>query len=267
MSLLEPLRGDQRAAEADGRIHQHVFRWLMRLRDLVRVGVVPIGSIVPAYLTAAQIALYFDATGLGVRGDRYDGWALCNGNNDTPNLAGKFPRFSTTEAAGTGGSDSSAHTHAIDHDHGSFASAAESGHTHSVTSNVTSAANTGSESAHTHGLGAGYAEVHIDGAGTKIEFNLVTGVTEWTGNWAVTKPVDGSTGNSTRATNLGGSTDTGSSHSHTAPALTNNAVTSGASSGHTHSIDVPALTQASGAAAATENRPAYYELVPVMRIA
>lgn len=35
-------------------------------------------------------ATYFDGTGLGIVGGEWDGWALCNGNNATPNLSNKF---------------------------------------------------------------------------------------------------------------------------------------------------------------------------------
>jgi hypothetical protein len=33
----------------------------------------------------------FDGTGLGIIGGNADGWAVCNGNNGTPNLEGYFP--------------------------------------------------------------------------------------------------------------------------------------------------------------------------------
>ena len=84
----------------------------------------PVGSCVSAKLTAAQIAAYFDSTGLGRAGDVWEGWAICNGANGTPNLDGKFTRFDTGGAGSTGGSDSNAHTHTtdIDHNHASFTS-------------------------------------------------------------------------------------------------------------------------------------------------
>jgi hypothetical protein len=34
---------------------------------------------------------FFDGTGRGIIGGDYDGWAICNGNNGTPNLEGYFP--------------------------------------------------------------------------------------------------------------------------------------------------------------------------------
>lgn len=35
-------------------------------------------------------ATYFDSTGLGLAGGGWDGWALCNGNNATPDLRDRF---------------------------------------------------------------------------------------------------------------------------------------------------------------------------------
>lgn len=74
------------------------------------------GRVEMFYLSAADVAdvtkfVQAGATaGLGV-GD-YLGWAICNGNNGTPAPGATFPRFSVTAAGTTGGSDSSAHTHA-----------------------------------------------------------------------------------------------------------------------------------------------------------
>jgi len=34
---------------------------------------------------------FFDGTGRGIIGGDYDGWAICNGNNGTPNLLSRFP--------------------------------------------------------------------------------------------------------------------------------------------------------------------------------
>jgi hypothetical protein len=40
---------------------------------------------------AGPFSLYFDGTGRGLVGGDLDGWALCNGQNGTPNLEGFFP--------------------------------------------------------------------------------------------------------------------------------------------------------------------------------
>lgn len=218
----------------------------------------PTGLIVPAYLTAAQISQYFDSTGRGITDRAWSGWAICNGSNGTPSLDGKFPRFETSAAGGTGGSDSSAHTHAVDP--GSFTSGAESGHTHAIDHDHGSFSS-GSESAHTHGAGSLYAQIDID---TETSISINETAASWTSDAKAT--VSGGMSASDAQINgalVAGTSAAGSSHLHAVdvPALTQ---ASGASSGHTHAIDVPSTT--SGAASATDNRPAYYELVPVMRL-
>jgi hypothetical protein len=40
---------------------------------------------------SGPFSLYFDGTGRGLIGGDVDGWALCNGQNGTPNLEGFFP--------------------------------------------------------------------------------------------------------------------------------------------------------------------------------
>lgn len=225
---LSPLRPSQQAAEQGGAVHRDLFRWLHRLLAQSNANVTPIGAIVPAKLSAADVALYFDATGLGVTAERWAGWAVCNGNNGTPSLDGKFPRFAVALSGGTGGSDSSAHTHDINHDHGSFAS--------------------GDESAHTHAAGGLYAQI-LSGASEAALWNNRT--------------LDGFT-----ASHKAAMAGVAAANTDAIGAATAVGGTSAAGSAHNHAVDVPALgVTASGAASATENRPAYYELVPVMRVA
>ena len=84
--------------------------WVDWQRDLLlelHRSLVPPRAIIPANLSAANIAAEFDATGLGRVGGPYQWWAVCNGNNSTPNLAGLFVRGSVTAAGGTGGSATS----------------------------------------------------------------------------------------------------------------------------------------------------------------
>lgn len=71
----------------------------------------PVGSIVMAKLTASEVGAYFDSTGLGRSGLRYDGWAIANGNNGTEDWNDRFPLCDNTGAGGIGGDHSSAHTH------------------------------------------------------------------------------------------------------------------------------------------------------------
>lgn len=148
-------------------------------------------------------------------------------------MDGKFPRFEVAAAGTTGGSDSSAHTHTVDP--GSFTSGAESGHTHSTP-------------AHSHQTDFGWDGTNwfarTDGGGAPFTDDVVeAGVTGY-------NPAHGDT-EATITVRLATTRVDGSG-------------TSGATSGHTHAIDVPSTT--SSAASATENRPAYMSLVPLMRV-
>jgi hypothetical protein len=93
-------------AEMQGRLEQSIAGMQAMIRTLA-----PVGVCVDAELTAAQVALYFDDTGLGRPSHPYVGWAIRNGKNSTRDAGGKFARWSTSAAGATGGSDSSAHTH------------------------------------------------------------------------------------------------------------------------------------------------------------
>jgi hypothetical protein len=55
---------------------------------VVSVSIPPKGAVL-AYLTPGDISSKFDVTGLGLAGDYY-GWAICNGNNGTPNRPNYF---------------------------------------------------------------------------------------------------------------------------------------------------------------------------------
>lgn len=196
--------------------------WYRFLRDLDRFAVPPKG-IVMASLSATEVTANFDATGLGI--GSYVGYAICNGSNGTPDLTDRFVRANVAGGGATGGADSSAHTHAIDHDHGSFTS--------------------GDESSHTHDAGSLFADINIDVSGSQIVQNYSPHA--FTSNVHIdgTLPAAGA-GSPANATVVSG--------------------TSAAGSAHSHAVDVPSLTDTSGAASATENRPSYYELVPLMRL-
>lgn len=201
--------------------------WYRLIRDLVSAvnrTTVPVNGVVWCNLTAQDITDYFDADGRGLTLSAYDGWHICNGNNSTPSLASKFLRSSVTAAGGTGGSDSSAHTHAVDP--ASFTSGAGTAHTHSTPAHK-----------HVVPIGADGSNFYADRDNTAVR--------SVTNRAYVAITADGPA--NIRVTD----TDTDGSG------------TSGSESAHTHAIDVPSTT--SGAASATENRPAYYELVPLIR--
>lgn len=216
---------------------RRVIGELISERNTLSGQVIPIGGCIDAKLTAAQIALYFDGTGLGMPTLRWAGWAIRNGNNGTDNADGKFARWSTSASGATGGNDSSAHTHTVDvnHDHPNAAAAAAS----------TTPGNTGNSGvtcpAHTH-TGA-----NLDG--TPYVLAGAAGAGKWASAiYAVTN------GAANLSINSAGS-GTGT-HAHTSAA-------------HTHDVNLPALgatSKTTDSQSATDNKPAYLTVVPLQRI-
>jgi len=205
-----------------------------------RIGsLMPPRSIVSANLSAADVTSNFDASGLGRSPGPYAGWAICNGNNGTPNLAGRFVRISASGAGATGGSDTiAAHTHAIDHDHAAFNAGTEGAHTHSTP-------------AHQHTLSSGFDNNNefaaADAAGLPLFGSAVITANHFS-------RATGGIGNFASGPVRLGLTDTSGGG------------TSGPGSPHSHVVDPPAFTGASGAAPAADNRPAFAELVALMRL-
>jgi len=91
-----------------------VFKALVQgLADYFLQSAIPSKTILLANLSPTERMTYFDPTGMGIVGS-WIGFALCNGNNGTPDLSGKFPRMTTSGSGGTGGSDTAAtHTHLL----------------------------------------------------------------------------------------------------------------------------------------------------------
>lgn len=149
----------------------------------------PIKGIIFAYLTAAEVTAWFDSLGRGKDRFPYVDYVLCNGSNGSPDLRDRFVRVNGTVAGGTGGSDSSAHT---------------------------------------HGSSALVAHVALNATSDKILCNLAsTGFTADSEAQLGAGVVVASTDVEANGSEITGNTD---------------------------------------AASATENRPAYYELVAVMRV-
>lgn len=174
---VKPLRAEQPVFRGGPPLDGDFYRWLASLATAAAFAVPPKG-IVMASLSSAEVSTHFDATGLGNNGGKYEGWAICNGNNGAPNLTDRFVRVSATAAGATGGSDSSAHTHSIAH---------------------------------------GHDEKATDGPSETFEVQAGVGATV-------------------------------------------------ASEAHTHNADVEDSSDNSGAASVTDNRPAFYTLVALMRL-
>lgn len=196
---------------------------------------VPPKSILGAYLSADDIAASFDETGLGKSDSSYAGWAICNGENGTPNLDGRFPRMSTMAAGAVGGNDNSDHTHSINHDHPAFNSGSEAAHTHQTP-------------AHQHLMPIGFDgsnQFWVAGSDGGPRYGSTVfsaprtapGIGDWQDNLARL------------------------AYTETVPQTPTSAGTA-----HAHSIDPPPLAATSGEASATDNRPAFVELVPLMRL-
>lgn len=205
--------------------------------DTRLAALMPPKSIIMANLTAADMATTFDASGRGLGAGPYAGWAICNGNNGTPNLLNRFVRVSAAAGA-TGGNDNMDHSHAIDHDHSPFTSGAESGHAHPTPN-------------HQHTVPLGWDEYNL---------YLTVGGDPY--------PAFGSSvisaGHYTTFGNLYQSGGTGL----TRLSFTDNsgAGVTGAGDPHSHTINPPPYIGPSGSSTFTDNRPAYYELVALMRL-
>jgi hypothetical protein len=200
------------AAIAEGTEAPMAREWLKWIAGFVRShedNKLRFGAIVPHYLLAATISDddNFEQSGAtaGLGVNTYVGWAICNGNNGTPNLADRFIRSNVTGAGGTGGADTVAHTHSIP--------SGTSGDTTLTTAQIP---------AHAHSFATAVKRYVGDASGSHA----------WPGAGTNAKDYYGTESD-------GG---TGGSHNHTTPAGT------------------------SGAASNTNNMPAYFELVFLMRV-
>lgn len=176
----------------------YIFAWITPTQDppkgnvVLEVGGGGEGDTTPS----GSIIMYsgawnFNGTGLGT--DTLSGWALCNGNNGTPNLSDRFVMGTNTSTnlATTGGANSYSLTEAQlpSHTH-SFTTGSSGAHTHTITISSAGAhthkydrieyyagkvtgsggpyygwksrvsSNTGSSGAHTHSASSGSAGSH-----------------------------------------------------------------------------------------------------------
>lgn len=179
-----------------------------------------------AHLTAAQVASHFPG-GVAPATSTFYGWALADGLDGRPNMMDAYLRLAM-EAGNPAGSGDGSHTHAIDHDHGSFTSGSESGHTHGA-AQVTN--------------GSLRACITLNSSDEKIRADVTATNGAFTADretGALGELIGTSTTAETTAAIVMGETAAGSAHSH--------------------SVDVPALAGASG----EHEGPARYHLVPLV---
>src|ERR1051325_5037008 len=108
------------------------------------------------------------------------GWLLCDGNNGTPNLSGKFIKGGVPGS--TGGSTTHSHSNHAQLTHSGTAVADHAAHTHSVTSNVAIA----DHASHTHTTASSTATPKLVTSNTSSGVSLVTGGPSATLSHAVT---------------------------------------------------------------------------------
>lgn len=222
------------------------------------------------------------------------GYHLCDGSavngRTLPDLRDKFIVGSgAAYAAGvTGGAVSvslasgnlPAHVHTIDHDHGSATSGGQSvDHTHSGTSSTVSQDHTHSGTTGGQSQGHTHAESdHRHAANVPVVRANAAGTISSTGRWGSSQSREVSAGD--YVTDFGGpGTTNAQSNDHThgfttggiSANHTHTLTTGGVSAGHTHAVDLPNYTGNSGngpgSGTAHENRPPYYALAFIMRVA
>ena len=217
---------------------------------------IPLKVVCPAYLSAGDISTNFDGTGLGTT-TRWIGWAICNGNNGTPNLNNVFPRWSTVAAGTTGGEDTNSHTHAAGTSGApsNNTSDAEASHTHGMQSHTHTSATTDGHGLTVAELASHQHATYSDSSHDSFNAGVASG--------------SGANGFGNAGSMQTGLTGSGTAHSHTVSGSTggpsNNTTTAGSSHTHTmgnHTHSVPITPAPSD----TENRPAFNSIVPVMRI-
>jgi hypothetical protein len=132
-------------------------------------GFVPIGGIIP---WSGSTAGKFDTTGKGISGTDWCGWAICNGQNGTPNMVGRVPMMATNIAGAIPPSGYSFPYNTTGGEYAHTLTGAESGvaaHTHGLTDN-----------GHDHGVEFGNHKFpNVAGANNAVDFTQVGNHTSW----------------------------------------------------------------------------------------
>ncbi len=182
------------------------------------------------------------------------GWALCNGENGTPDLRDRFivGVGGDYEIGDTGGLDSvtltTSQLPSHRHSSGTLSTSSGGGHSHSGSS----------ASAGSHSHGSGTLSTNTTGSHTHtVDIKKGTGLVYE--NNTFIKGVDGTTTTSSSGSHshtISGSTASGGSHSHT--------ITISTAGSHSHSVS--GYTNYIGSGDSHENRPPYYALAFIMKL-
>ncbi|OUR97579.1 hypothetical protein A9Q81_12965 [Gammaproteobacteria bacterium 42_54_T18] len=95
------------------------------------IGMVPPGAVL---IQSGSLASRYDNTGKGVTDTPYNGWAICNGQNGTPNLQDRFIVGAGRDAAPNTSGGPDVHTHISAPPAQSFISTPSGEHTHGMPS-------------------------------------------------------------------------------------------------------------------------------------
>jgi microcystin-dependent protein len=241
-------------------------------------GIVPVGGIIQWSGAIADIP---------------DGWALCDGSGGTPDLRGRMIVGASQDAGGAGsgasydvGAAGGADTVTLDAANvppSTVASAAEAAHLHTITDGGLHdhSGATGTQSVtHQHpagGLGtnntgSGHTHENVDSGGVARLRKLAARVLPAAGAADLVRlggaesAIDATSTGSTHTHGVTGSTgNADASHTHTVSAQGTHAhggATGAPTAGHSHNVTV-----FPGAATGHENRPRFYALAYIMRIA
>ncbi len=216
----------------------------------------------------------------GSSGSIPSGWALCDGNNSTPDLRDKFVvgAGSSYAVGAAGGATSHTHATAI----GTPTAASAGAHTHTTGASSTGTGTSGAEAAHTHSVNPGVATTSSDShshtantfafrrdvvlSGTVANTHYFIVLDTGSNNGQVLDPYAWS-GNTTsdahtHTVDVAAVTSAaGSSHSHSVPALSIPALGTDSQGAHTHSVSIGTITSSS-----SDSRPPYYALCYIMKL-
>ena len=197
----------------------------------------------------------------GTNADIPSGWALCDGNNGTPNLVDRFilarSAASNTNSTGGGNTVTLAEANLPSHSHGmsSVTTGGAGSHSHNFN------ANTGNSGNHSHsGTGANHTHSFSGSVGYRSNSGGNTTTNYWKAmsvNRYYNQYIMGKNRNTSSAGAASFNTNSAGSHSHNFNANTGNV------GNHTHNIS--GNTDAAGSGSALTVTPIYFTLAFIMK--